>query len=325
MTVAARITDRGKGIGRIEWRVNGVTTGVKKAPVGAGPEYDVQQTLALDAGENKIEVIAYERRNLLASLPVRITITYSGRRADATKPNLHVLAIGINAYVDMGGGRPDSLDYFPPLNLAVADARALAADLRKAGAGLYNEIHVTEALDTDAAAANLNRIVAQISAKISPRDTFVLFAAAHGTSRDGRFYLIPQDYQGGSDPKALAERAIDQDRLQDWVANRIRARKTIILLDTCELGALVGGYAKSRTDVPAWEAAIGRLHEATGRPVLTAAASGKPAFEGYQGHGVFTFAVMDALRRGDSSGNGTIEVSDSLRTSKAACQSSVQS
>ena len=41
VTVAARITDRGKGIGRIEWRVNGVTAGVMSAPAGPGPDYDV--------------------------------------------------------------------------------------------------------------------------------------------------------------------------------------------------------------------------------------------------------------------------------------------
>ncbi|KAB2919053.1 MAG: hypothetical protein F9K29_07485 [Hyphomicrobiaceae bacterium] len=67
--------------------------------------------------------------------------------------------------------------------------------------------------------------------------TFVLFAAAHGKSEAGRFYLIPQDYDGGPAPEALAKRAIDQAMLQDWLANRIKARKAVILLDTCELRA----------------------------------------------------------------------------------------
>jgi hypothetical protein len=43
---------------------------------------------------------------------------------------------------------------------------------------------------------------------------------------------------------------------------------------------------------------------------LTAAASGKPAYEGYKGHGVFTFALLDGLHRGDSNGNGLIELSE---------------
>jgi hypothetical protein len=108
----------------------------------------------------------------------------------------------------------------------------------------------------------------------------------------------------------LDRRAIGQDLLQDWVANRIKAKKVILLLDTCESGALVSGYTRSRIDVPASEAAIGRLHEATGRPVLTAAAEGEPAFEGYEGHGVFTWALLDALKNGDRNGDGLIELSE---------------
>ena len=111
-----------------------------------------------------------------------------------------------------------------------------------------------------------DQLVEQISTEISPRDTFVLYAAAHGYSKDGRFYLVPQDYQGGADPEALVHRAIGQDRLQVWIANRIKAKKALILLDTCQSGALIGGYARPRTEAAASEAAIGRLHEVTGRP-----------------------------------------------------------
>jgi hypothetical protein len=82
------------------------------------------------------------------------------------------------------------------------------------------------------------------------------------------------------------------------------------VLDTCESGALVAGHTQSRTGMPASEAAIGRLHEATGRPVLTAAATGKPAFEGYKGHGVFTYALMEALHMGDANNNGRIELTE---------------
>lgn len=61
----------------------------------------------------------------------------------------------------------------------------------------------------------------------------------------------------------------------------------LILLDTCESGALVVGRA-SGTDAGNSEASLGRLNEATGRPVLTAAAANQVALEGYRGHGVFT-------------------------------------
>jgi uncharacterized caspase-like protein len=104
-----------------------------------------------------------------------------------------------------------------------------------------------------------------MAAQIQPRDSFVFFAAAHGYSHQSRFYLIPQDYQGGTNPEALKSLAIGQERLQDWIANRIKAKKALILFDTCESGALTSGYSRSRVDDPASDASIGRLHETTGR------------------------------------------------------------
>ena len=182
--------------------------------------------------------------------------------------------------------------------------------MEKAAAGLYDGVRVRTVLDKEATPANLDRIVREMAEEVGPRDTFVLYVAGHGYSLNGNYYMIPQDYQGGAAPVALKVRAIGQDRLQDWIANRIKAKKALILLDTCESGALTGGYTKSRVDAPASEAAVGRLHEATGRPVLTAAAAGKPAFEGYKGHGVFTYALMEALHKGDTNNNGKIELTE---------------
>ena len=37
---------------------------------------------------------------------------------------------------------------------------------------------------------------------------------------------------------------------------------------------------------------------------------GKSAYENYKGHGVFTYALMEALHKGDTNGNGKIEVTE---------------
>jgi hypothetical protein len=316
VSVTTRIVDRGQGVGRIEWRVNSVTAAVVSKALGTGPAYTVTQQLALDPGDNIIEVVAYNASNLLGSLPARIAIKFTGH-ADMAKPKLHILAIGINAYIDKGWAPPGSdLLAFQPLGLAVKDATAFGEAMKGAAAGLYTEVRVTLALDKQATRDNLERAISNLASEIHPRDSFILFAAGHGTSENGRFYLIPQDYQSG--PGHLAQRAVGQDRLQDWLANRIKARRALILLDTCESGALIAGHGRSRADAPASEAAVGRLHEATGRPVLTAAAAGQSAHEGLIGqtgerHGVFTWAVLDALRNGDSDSNGTIELSELVR------------
>ncbi|MGO9460102.1 MAG: eIF2A-related protein [Rhodomicrobium sp.] len=202
VTVTARIKDRGKGIGRIEWRVKGITVGVTNAPAGAGPVYEVKRELALDPGKNAVEAVAYNASNILASLPAQTTIAYTGL-ADSVKPRLHILAIGIDTYADKGwtppGGQFGRV-FFPPLSLAAGDAEVFAADLQRAGAGMYSEVRVKTLLDAQATAAIIGAAFKAISADIAPRDTFVLFAAAHGYSERGRFYLIPQDYQGGNNP-----------------------------------------------------------------------------------------------------------------------------
>jgi hypothetical protein len=63
---------------------------------------------------------------------------------------------------------------------------------------------------------------------------------AHGYSHLGNYYMIPQDYQGGGNPVALKAHAIGQERIQEWLASRIKAKRAVILLDTCESGALTG-------------------------------------------------------------------------------------
>src|SRR5262249_27414763 len=150
ITVSAHIRDRGKGIGRIEWRDNGVTVGVTNAPEGVGVDYEVTQELALDPGENRIEVVAYNRSNLLASLPAETRITFTGP-ADTAKPRLHVLAIGINQYQDRGWISPEGKPTrFGPLRLAVNDAVAIGEELEKAGISLYSEVRVKSVLDREA-------------------------------------------------------------------------------------------------------------------------------------------------------------------------------
>src|SRR5262249_24028545 len=97
--LSIRVTDRGKGVGRIEWRVNGVTARVTAKVSSTGPQYSLTEDIALDPGVNEVEVVSYNASNLLASPPARSTFTFAGP-ADKMKPKLHILAIGINKYLD---------------------------------------------------------------------------------------------------------------------------------------------------------------------------------------------------------------------------------
>jgi WD40 repeat protein len=77
VTAEARIADAGGGVGRVEWRVNGVTVGVVNGAAASGSERIIRQVLALEPGENTIDVVAYNGRNLLASPPASMTVTWN--------------------------------------------------------------------------------------------------------------------------------------------------------------------------------------------------------------------------------------------------------
>jgi uncharacterized caspase-like protein len=215
-------------------------------------------------------------------------------------------------------GINDYLDGALKLTDAVPDAKTLAAALTQPGGGHYESVHVTSVLDGDVTAANLDHVFTDLAGKVRPRDVFVFFAAGHGKTLDGRYYFIPYDLRYQTD-QSLVRDAIGQDKLQGWFA-RIQAKKAVLMFDTCEAGSLTqrvvtrGGLEH--------KAALGRLIQATGRATLTASSATQEAFEGHGGHGVFTFALLDAWRAVMSTATGWSSWPSSSSTSTAWCRPS---
>jgi uncharacterized caspase-like protein len=254
--------------------------------------------VALDPGENIVELTAYNGADLVAAVPVRTKITWTGKEPSAP-PRLFVVVVGINDYLDSA----------LKLTYSVPDATTLAKALETAGQNHYQEVIVTKVLDRDATTGKLDAVFADLASKVRPRDVFVFFAAGHGKTFEGRYYLIPHDMRYRTE-QSLIRDAIGQNQLQAWFA-RILARKAVLMFDTCEAGT----FAEQRVASRGLEqkASLGRLIQATGRATLTASAATQLAYEGHGGHGVFTFALLDALARGDTNNNGLIELAELIQ------------
>jgi WD40 repeat protein/uncharacterized caspase-like protein len=304
VTIEATIADQGGGIGKVEWRVNDITLGiesrgferVENSPLASGKTETMTRTLALLPGDNKVEVVAYNAKSLIASEPVQITVKWDGEKT-ATPPKLFVLAVGVNDYYDSR----------LRLSYAVPDATAIAEGFRKAGTGLYAAVDVTTVLDADVTISNLDKVFADVGSRVQPRDVFVFFLAGHGKTKNGRYYFLPRDFRY-EDEDSIEKAGMDQDKFQAWFA-RIPARKSILLYDTCESGSLTGAKIRG-SDLDERLGALNRMTRATGRTFLTATTDDAPALEGYHGHGVFTYAILDALDHADANKNGLIEVSE---------------
>jgi WD40 repeat protein/uncharacterized caspase-like protein len=303
VAVEATVSDQGGGIGKVEWRVNGVTSGIEtrglervEAAASTGRSLTVKRSLALERGENRIEVLGYNAKDLIASEPASVTVSWDGEKT-ATPPKLYVMAVGVNDYYDSR----------LRLSHAVPDATAIAEGFRKAGAGLYAAVDITTVLDKDVTIANLDKVFTELGKKAQPRDVFVFFLAGHGKTKNGRYYFLPRDFRY-EDEDSIEKSGMDQDKFQAWFA-RIPARKSILLYDTCESGSLTGTKARG-SDIDERLGALNRMTRATGRTFLTATTDDAPALEGYRGHGVFTYALLDALDHADVNKNGLIEVSE---------------
>lgn len=242
-------------------------------------------------------MLAYNAKDLIASESASVTVIWDGEKT-ATPPKLYVLAVGVNDYYDSR----------LRLTYAVPDATALAEGFRKAGTGLYAGVDVTTVLDADVTIANLDKVFTDLGNKAHPRDVFVFFLAGHGKTKNGRYYFLPRDFRY-EDENSIEKSGVDQDKFQAWFA-KIPARKSILLYDTCESGSLTGNKTRGGSDIDERLGALNRMTRATGRTFLTATTDDAPALEGYRGHGVFTYALLDALDRANVNGNGLIEVSE---------------
>ena len=310
----ADITDRGGGIGRVEWRVNGVTVGIDTPTAGSPSPLRLTRSLALEPGENAVEVTAYNGANLVASIVARLSVVAqapspaaapqaapSAPPVAAAKPRLFVLAAGVNDYADKRF----------KLEKAVWDAQEIARGFKEFAGSLYQSVEVKLMIDADVTQSKLDAAFGEIAAKAAATDVFVLYLAGHGKTVDGRYYFVPQDFtiEGELSEElinaAVKAKAVAQERWQRWFA-LVPARKSVMLFDTCESGTL----ADEETQQLQKGAANDRLVQATGRSILAASGRSQEALEGYRGHGLFTYELLDAINQADGDRSGTVELNE---------------
>ena len=309
-SVTLRIADSGGGIGDIRLYLNGAAVmldssrGVKVAPTN---QNEVTKTyhLKLTKGLNSIRAVAFNGDNTMQSADAIHQIIASFQ-TDA-KPSLYALVIGIN-------------DYKNPrlqLNNAVADASLFGTTLKQSASGLFDKVNV-KMLTTAEATTNEN-IIKELKTmrSINPDDLFVFYVASHGTVDDGEYFLITSNV-GSTRTERLKTDAVSQTVFKELIAN-IPATKKLIIIDTCNAGALGGAIQTAMlTRGMSEDTAMKVLSRAVGSTVLSASTSIQEALEGYNGHGLFTYVLTEGLQgKADKGRTGyvrTTELADYVDT-----------
>jgi WD40 repeat protein len=314
--VQANVVDQGGGVGKVVWQVNGTTVATdsyadvpisRKASGSSAQEDDVitlKQRFKMLPGDNTIKLIAYNRKNVVASAPAVLTFTLKApttiaatgktpeppdapvKAAFAQLPKLHLLTVGINLY------RDKSLR----LRYAVQDGRAIIDTMRRVGKPMFEEVVETTLFDQQVTLAGLSAAFGELKEKVAPQDVFIFYLAGHGVTLDGRYYFLPVDFRYTNE-EAIRTHGINQNHFEEWLGG-ISARKSLVLIDTCESGS----FSKTMLALRgiAEKTAVAKLTRATGRATILAATDEQPAAEGYQGHGVFTYVILQGLKHADA-------------------------
>lgn len=211
------------------------------------------------------------------------------------------LVIGISRFSDHN---------IPQLNYTASDARSFATLLTDPTIGRFPKDNVHTLLDDQATTVNIKEQLNWIARQAKPNDMVVVYLATHGTPRDtdsvGQLnYLITYDTEIHSvdhpDEDALYATAFPMVDLSSAIATRMKALRTLVVLDTCFSGGSVKNVShvmgKGLPNASPSPAALQRLSEGSGRIVFAAASVEQESLESptFQ-HGYFTYFLLKHLR-----------------------------
>jgi len=288
VTVKVRVAEQGGGIGDIRLYLNDSAIVLDRsrnqaAATAPGGTQVFSYKVRLVAGTNRLRAIAFNADNSMQSANANHAIEAS---IAAARPSLHAIVIGINDYED-----PRLALRYP-----VADAQLVAATLRQQLPGLFESVNIVELTSRPQTTREaITKVLQDMSRRVRPDDLFVFFVASHGTVDDGEYFLITSNV-GATSTHILKRTALSQEDLKSLIAN-IPATKKLVVIDTCNAGKLgeviqMAMLTRGMNE----ETALKILSRAVGSTIISASTSLQQAVEGYKGHGLFTWVVVEGLR-----------------------------
>jgi uncharacterized caspase-like protein len=143
---------------------------------------------------------------------------------------------------------------------------------------------------------------------------FLFFIAGHGKAINSatagqrpEYYFVPGSVESFTD-EAIRARGFGTEQWQKW-SELIAAQKSIWIFDTCYAGS-VSQVIASRATVSEIDTAQQQMKDAVGRTVFMASSDEDVANEGYNRHGLLTYAILEGLAKAGDGSNQMIDLYD---------------
>lgn len=235
---------------------------------------EVEWHIQLPPGKHSLSVLARSPDASAVSEAVEVSFI---KKAD--QPVLHVLAVGVSKYNDKA----------LRLNFAARDAEELGAGFQKANMGnLFGAVQAQQLLDEHAQRAAVLDKLKKLRATVKANDRVVFYFAGHGVKDKDNFYLLPVE----ADLTDLATTAISGADLRHALSEF--PCQVLLMLDACHATTGIKNFRRAVDDLTRT-----LTDDECGVAVMCAAMSHEIAQE-KNGHGLFTHAVLDALKGGSN-------------------------
>jgi len=242
-------------------------------------------------GQSTIEFKAYDKDKNIANISDKLEITTDYKiieksstmskndikkledegHAVLDKPNLYLLSIGVSKYKDTSFN----------LKYPVKDVQAIKEKFMKNSKLIFENIYTYDLYNEKVSKDSINKTFDEISKKIKTNDTFILYLAGHGITKNGKYQFIPYNVK---DKVSIDEVKQNLNKTAGYT------QKSLVLLDTCYSGAIIENIDD--------EATTNRLsHDSSNINYIVASSSDQVALEGYKDHGVFSYSVLDAFNK----------------------------
>jgi len=224
-------------------------------------------------GENEISLSAFNSSNTVQSY---MQTAKFNSTIKPEEPHLYMLSIGIDQYKDKSVN----------LKYALKDAKDIKEKLLSQSATLYKpqNIHHELLTDKDATKTNILNKINEISQKIKPSDSFILFVAGHGILLQNQYYMLTSEYDGNINENTM----ISSNEIVE-MSKKIKSLSQLFIFDTCHAGGvdyIVSGLYDARMSV---------LAKKMGLHIYASANDKQAAMDGYKGNGLFTYTLLDGL------------------------------
>lgn len=272
VTITVRVKDQGGGVSNVIFYVDEQPQVGRQASVVS--DDTVSRTFALPPGARarRIEFAATNRAGVEGKREGLTLALANNVKSDAA---LHILAVGVEKYPDADMA----------LKHSVSDANAIAEEIATRAQPLFKRgVFAPKVLkDKDADLKGIEQAFQELKKEMKPQDTLVIFLAGHGEAPVAKGYtFLPWDFKRGA--VGDAGEGLSEARLRRILEQS--PTNTLILADTCDAGGAADMI----------ETAYQRMSGVSKHVVIGASRRFQFAKEGYQGHGVFTAALLRILR-----------------------------